>query len=113
MLPHYYSRDALDQIRRLAGPSRASLGQLAVRTARALTLTAAVIAPGEGADAHGLLKNAIQLASRAAATRQRAVASGNMQTAWEASAAASGALMLLDRAAEDLKALQTLPKAPR
>lgn len=107
------SRDALDQIRRLAGPSRASLGRLAARTARALTLTAAVVAPAESAGAHGLLKNAIQLASRAAASRQRAISSGDMQTAWEASAAAAGALMLFDRASEDLKALQTLPKAPR
>ena len=107
------SRDALDQIRRLAGPSPARLGRLAVRTGRALTLMAAAAAPGEGADAHGLLKNAIQLASRAAAIRQRAVASGDMKTAWEASAAAAGALMLFDRASADLKALQTLPKAPR
>jgi len=107
------SRDALDQIRRLAGPSRAPLGRMAGRTARALTLMAPVVAPGEGAGAHGLLKNAIQLASRAAASRQRAIASGDMQPAWEASAAAAGARMLFERASEDLKLLQTLPKAPR
>jgi hypothetical protein len=107
------SRDALDQIKRLAGPSRASVARLAARSARALALAAAVAVPGEGADAHGLLKNAIQLASRAAASRQRAISSGDMNTAWEASAAAAGALMLFDRAVEDLKALQTPPKASR
>jgi hypothetical protein len=107
------SRGALDQIRRLAGPSRATLGRLATRTARALTLISSVVVPGEGADPHGLLKSAIQLASRAAALRQRAIASGDMQQAWEASAAAAGALMMFDRASEDLKDLQTLPKAPR
>ena len=53
------------------------------------------------------------MAARAAASRQRAVASGDMPTAWEASAAAAGALTLFDRASEDLKALQTPPKAPR
>jgi hypothetical protein len=107
------SRNALDQIRRLAGPSRAQLARLAARTARAAALVGAVAAPAAGADAHGLLRNAIQLASRAAESRRRAVLSGDMQSAWEASAAAAGALMLLDRAAEDLKALQAVPKAPR
>jgi len=107
------SRDSLDQIRRLAGPSRARLVRLAARTTRALTLVAAVAAPAEVADAHGLLKNALQLASRAAESRRRAVASGDMQRAWEASAAAAGALMLFERAAEDLKTLRAVPKASR
>jgi hypothetical protein len=107
------SRGALDQIRRLAGPSRAALAQLATRTARAMALLAPIVVPGEGEEAHGLLKNAVQMASRAAASRQRAVASGDMPTAWEASAAAAGALTLFDRASEDLKALQAPPKAPR
>jgi hypothetical protein len=107
------SHNALDQIRRLAGPSRAQLARLAARTARAAALVGAVAVPAAAADAHGLLKNAIQLGSRAAESRRRAVLSGDMQSAWEASAAAAGALMLLDRAAEDLKALQAVPKAPR
>jgi hypothetical protein len=107
------SRDSLDQIRRLAGPSRARLLRLAARTTRAMTLVAAVAAPAEVADAHGLLKNALQLASRAAESRRRAVASGDMQPAWEASAAAAGALMLFERAAEDLKTRRAVPKASR
>jgi hypothetical protein len=107
------SRDSLDQIRRLAGPSRARLGRLAARTARARTVMAAVVAPPDGADVHGLLTNAFQLASRAVESRQRAVTSGDMKIAWEASAAAAGALMLFERASEDLKALQTAPKASR
>ena len=107
------SRDSLDQIRRLAGPSRIRLRQLVLRTAQASTLVAAVTVPAEAAEAHGLLKNAIQLASRAAEARQRAVFSGDMKIAWDASAAASGALMLLDRVADDLKTLENPPKAPR
>ena len=106
-------RDSLDQIRRLAGPSRVRLGRLAMSSARATTLFGAVVAPPEAAEAHAILKNAIQLASRAADSRQRAVTSGNMSIAWEASAAAAGALMLLDRASEELAALQSPPKAPR
>lgn len=107
------SRASLDQIRRLAGPSRARLARLVARTARASRLVAAMRAPAEESAAHGLLRNAIQLASRAAESRQRAVRSGNMQPAWEASSAAAGALMLLDRASEDLDALRRMPKAPR
>jgi transposase len=109
------SRDALDQIRRLAGPSRARLARLADRTAAASKLMAVIAAPAEGSAAHALLTSAIQLASRAAAARQHAVLSGDMKHAWEASSAAAGALMLLDRAAEDLQALARIPamQAPR
>jgi hypothetical protein len=107
------SRGSLDQIRRLAGPSRPHLDRLAARTARALARMSALAPPPGGAEVHALLKNAMQLASRAADGRRRAIASGDITHAWEASAAAAGALTLLDRAAGDLKALQTLPKAPR
>jgi hypothetical protein len=107
------SRDVLDQIRRLAGPSRVRLDQLGWRAAHASMLIARVAVPAERTEAHSLLKNAIQLASRAAASRLRAVETADMQPAWEASSAAAGALMLLDRASEDLKTLQPLPKAPR
>jgi hypothetical protein len=107
------SHDSLDQIRRLAGPSRARLGRLAAGTARAMAVMAAVGAPAEEADVHGLLKNGFQLASRAVESRQRAVASGDMKIAWEASAAAAGALMLFERVSEDLKALQSVSKASR
>jgi hypothetical protein len=78
-----------------------------------MTLFAGVVAPPEAADAHGTLKTAIQFASRAAELRQRALMSGNMNIAWEASAAAAGALTLLDRASEELTILQSPPKAPR
>jgi hypothetical protein len=107
------SRDALDQIRRLAGPSRARLVRLSTAAVRAGEVLDTVVAPLEGADAHALLKNAVQLASRAASTRQQAIATGDMQRAWEAAAAASGALMMFDRADSDLKALPVPPPVLR
>lgn len=107
------SRGALDEIRRLAGPSRARLKRLATSAARAAAILNTIVGPAEASDAHALLKNAIQLASRAAASRQRAIATGDMRRAWEASAAASGALMMFDRAAGDLDVLPSPPKAPR
>ena len=103
------SLDALDQVRRLAGPSRSRLAQLAARTARAVTLLTGITVPAEGTEAHGLLANAVLLASRAAQSRQRAVVAGDMRLAWEASSAAAGAVMLFERASE---ALQTLAQAP-
>jgi hypothetical protein len=107
------SSDSLDEIRRLAGPSPTRLVRLARRTTRAGTLLAGVSAPLEASAAHGLLKNAIGLASRAAESRRRALMTGEMPPAWEASSAAAGALLLFDRASEELRALQTPPKAIR
>lgn len=107
------SRSALDQIRRLAGPSRLALERLTARTARAVTLIAAIPVPAEATAAHGFLTNAIQLGSRAAQTRQRAVMSGDMKIAWEASSAAAGAVMLFDRATEELEALAQAPTIPK
>jgi hypothetical protein len=105
------SRGPLDEIRRLAGPAPIRVARLATIMEAAGREIQSLTPPAEAAAAHGLLVNAVQLAARAAETRQRAVASGSMQTAWEASSAAAGALMLLDRAADDLKALGNRPSA--
>jgi hypothetical protein len=99
------SRAALDQIQRLAGPSHARLTVLASRAAASIKLVAAATVPAEAGPANDLLRNAINLAARAADGRLQAIASGNMQLAWEASSAAAGALMLFDRATEELKKL--------
>jgi hypothetical protein len=103
------SRPSLDEIKRLAGPSAARLTSLASRASATTTLLAVIQAPAEGTTVHGLLKSAAQFAERAADARQRAVMSGQMETAWEASSAASGALMFLDRAVEEMKQLGAPP----
>ncbi len=105
------SRPALDEIRRLAGPARLQVTQLSARTAAALKRLAAATVPAEAAPAHDLLRNAFTLAARAADGRLQAIASGSMPQAWEASSAAAGALMLFDRAADELK--QLLANLPR
>jgi len=109
------SRPALDEIRRLAGPSRPALSRLLSRTAAAARMLAVVVAPVEAEAAWGMLKNAAQFASRAAEGRERAVMSGQMPTAWEAASAASGALMFLERAIEQIDLLSKPPamQAPR
>jgi hypothetical protein len=103
------ARAPLDEIRRLAGPSRARLARLATGMAAAAGRVAAIEAPAEGAAAHSLLRAAIQLAAQAAETRRRAVLSKEMKPAWEASSAAAGALLLLDEANEALDALMSIP----
>jgi len=98
-------KPALDEIRRLAGPSRVRLTSLVSDVKRAQRLVDKIAVPDEVTPAHSLLKDAMQLALRAAEGRQRAILTGAMQTAQEASSAAAGAVMLFDRAAEDLRLL--------
>lgn len=99
------ARGSLDEIRRLAGPSRARLAQLSSSAAAAVKGLAAASVPAEAAAAHEFLRNAVTLAARAADGRLNAIASNNMQQAWDASSAAAAALMLFDRAADELKQL--------
>ncbi len=98
-------KPAIDEIRRLAGPSRTRLAELTKSITSAERLLGTVEVPEEVAPAHSLLKNAVQLAARAAAGRQQAILTRSMQTAQDASSAAAGAIMLFDRASEDLKHL--------
>lgn len=103
------SRDSLDQIKRLAGPSHTRLLRLSARMETASRLIAPLTVPAEAAAVHALLNSAVQFAARASASRLRAVATREMLPAHEASSAAAGALMFLERAIEELTALGKLP----
>lgn len=103
------ARPSLEEIRQLAGPSHADLVRLEPRLSRALRQLSAVTVPAELEPAHALLKSSLQLAQRAARARADAVLSGQMQGAWDAASAASGALMLLDRALQELKDQNKVP----
>jgi hypothetical protein len=92
----------LDDIKRLAGPTSPVLARLTTRAAAAVRGLGVVVPPADLASAHALMVSAAQLASQAVAARQDAVESGAMDRAWQASSAAAGALMLLDRARKDL-----------
>ncbi|HET7697935.1 MAG TPA: hypothetical protein VFK57_19635 [Vicinamibacterales bacterium] len=106
------SRDSLDQIKRLAGPSYTVLQRLNARMSEAARLMAAIGAPAEAAAAHAIVKSAVQFAARAGELRLRAVATREMLPANEASSAAAGALMFFERANEELAALAALPALP-
>ncbi len=59
---------------------------------------------------HELVKGAWRFAETAAASRLKAVAAADIGTAWEASSAAAGALMMLSLAQKELRALTEPPK---
>ena len=92
-------REWLTDVRQLAGPSPGALRQLSRardrRAARARRGAAAARSRRRAFDAAGRGRHG---GSRASATRFDAVRSGSMDTAWQASSAAAGALMLLDQA---------------
>jgi hypothetical protein len=103
------SRGRLEAIRQLESTPRQMLVWLAGQTANASRLLSGITPPPGGEKAHGLLTSAAQLAARAVSSRQLAVSTNEMQPAWEASSAAAGALMLLDRASEELQRLKRVP----
>ena len=103
------SRAELDQIRRLAGPWEWRTRRLASRLAEAKSQLATITPPAEAAAVHALFRTAIQVAEQAAQLRLRAIAADDMQLARDASAASAGALLLLERASQDLKVVLTPP----
>ena len=103
------ARASLEQIRQLAGPSSRTLRQLQ-KNAGVASREFALIKPAPEVDAvHGLLASAFQMAVRAVDTRMSAVNANDMSLAWQASSAAAGALMLLDRARDELQRLRIPP----
>lgn len=104
------STAGLEQIRQLAGPSPSALQPLALRLTEAWAALRSIRPPSDTEPVHVMLVNAVQMALRAATSRRLAVKSTDMQTAWEASSAAAGALLMFERAQEELKKL-TIPPA--
>ena len=69
--------------------------------------------PPEVAAAHSTLVAAAGMAVRAATSRLAAVRSGSMDTAWEASSAAAGSLLMLDQAIAELRRITHAPQPAR
>jgi hypothetical protein len=57
-----------------------------------------------------MLKTAISMAARAAATRRKAISSGDMAVAWEASSAAAGALLMFEQAVQEINRQTSFPR---
>jgi hypothetical protein len=103
------STESLEQIKRLSGPSPNSLPRLAERISDVWRDLKMVRPPAEAAEVHNVLVSACQMAIRAVASRRLAISASDMKTAWEASSAAAGALVFIERAQEDLRKLNAPP----
>jgi hypothetical protein len=104
------SRSALTEIQQLAGPAPDALGRAKVRLTMAQQILTNVKAPQQMASTHAMLVGAMQLAMRAVESRFAAVQGGGMQPARDASAAAAGALLLFDRASQEIQQAEALPQ---
>ena len=104
------SISALEQIRQLSGPSPSGLQPLAIRLTESLRDLTRTTPPAEAEAIHTMLANAVQTAIRAATSRRIAVTTGDMATAWEAASAAAGALLMFERAQDELRKLNSPPE---
>ena len=100
----------LEAIRRLAGPPASLLTTLGAQFEATSRRLARITPPQELSAAHALLVSATKLASNAVDVRRDAVRSGSLAGAWDASAAAAGALMLASRARADMDEFFKLPQ---
>ena len=75
-----------------------------------MPLMKTVAVPAEAQSVHASILSAVQLAETAGRYRTRAIAANDMPVAWDASAAAAGALLLVERASRDLDRLLRPPE---
>jgi hypothetical protein len=101
---------ALEAIRRLEGPAPRAVMNLRARLAGGAETLSRVRTPEDLRTAHDLLVGAWRFAEAALNGRYDAIQSGNFMTAQEASSAAAGALMMLSRAQQEIRALLEPPQ---
>jgi hypothetical protein len=107
------SRDSLDDIRLLAGPTPQRLRLLGQRLSQAGRRFALVKVPAEILAIHSVFQSAYALAESAVQLRLDAVTHADVGLARQASAAASGAIMMLARGRADLDAAMRPPLTAR
>jgi len=103
-------KPALAEIRSLSGPDPRRLRRLRQRIIVMSERLATIGPPPELASLHAMLVSACHLAVQAVDGRERAIVSQDIRVAWDASAAASGATMLVIRAWTDMQALFKPPE---
>lgn len=104
------SQPALEAIRRLEGPAPGALLTLQSRLRGGAERLERMRPPVDLRATHDLLVGAWRFAENAARGRYEAVRSANVATAWEASSAAAGALLLLSRAQQEIRTLLEPPQ---
>jgi hypothetical protein len=104
------AQKSLDDIKNLAGSDAQVLASLGTQLALNVKSLNSMVVPDEVKPAHALLSTAVNLAETAVKMRRQAATTGEMQLAWDASSAASGSLLLLSKAKEDMEAAVRLPE---
>ena len=100
----------LEDIRLLAGPDVGELTNLNLKFAKVAQTLDRNVPPVEIQPVHDLFQQSLTLAERAARGRHEAVQVGDLSAAWDSAAAAAGALMLFERATEELELAMQQPK---
>ncbi len=105
-------RRTLEAIRTLSGPPVDRLTAFNLALSRLAPLLKTLDVPVEARAAHAAMIGAIGLAETASRSRARAIETQNLAVAWEASAAAAGAIQMAERATRDATALLRAPGQP-
>ena len=95
-------RGPLTDIRELSGPDAATLRKVDDYATMAERELAAIVPPPELKATHDLFVASIHMTRQAAALRRSAISSNTLKLAWDAAAAASGAMLLSDQAGAEL-----------
>jgi hypothetical protein len=103
-------KPALEDIKSLAGSAPETLAVIQRTAAEVLKTASEITPPDELRGAHALLVSAAQMADSAARIRREAALTGDIARAWDASAAAAGALMLVARARTEIQELFRFPQ---
>ncbi len=101
---------SLEAIRRLAGPAPSTLLGLRGRLDGGAERLQRLSVPQEVRATHELLVGAWRFAETAVDTRYDAVSSGSVTIAWQASSSAAGALLMVARVQQDIRALLEPPR---
>jgi hypothetical protein len=112
MLQLVKAQPALESIKRLEGPSPNSLVTLRARLAGGAERLSRMRVPDDFRAAHDLLVESWRFAENALNGRYEAIQSANVTTAWEASSAAAGSLMMLARVQQEIRELLEPPRLP-
>ncbi|HSC25992.1 MAG TPA: hypothetical protein VLD67_01885 [Vicinamibacterales bacterium] len=104
------SAELLQDIRQLAGPSPELLERLAESVAAGSRDLLRVYPTPDLKAVHTMFISAFQMAGHAVVARRTALTSTDMDLAWQASSAAAGALLMFERANEELQRLATPPR---
>jgi hypothetical protein len=104
------AQPSLDAVRRLAGPAPSLLLTLRSRFSGGAERLQRLQVPADVRTVHDLVIGAWRFAETAFNGRYQAIESGDVTTAWEASSAAAGALLLLSRAQQEIRQLLEPPR---